>query len=212
MFPYGVLWCDARPEDFLEIDLDSGSIITESGSVPLNYSTGESRIGQPEQTGFYFHSGVYKSNPNVKAVVHTHAPFISTIACMEDPRILQLHQNSTRFAHNLAVDKNFGGLATSNSPTAEGDRMGKELKESGKEVMIMANHGVIIASKSIDVAFDLMYYLERAAQIQVLTLQTNRPIQFITPEVVELTCQQFEEEKELYAEAHVAAFIRKYGF
>lgn len=28
--------------------------------------------------------------------------------------------------------------ATSNSPTAEGDRMGKELKESGKEVMIMA--------------------------------------------------------------------------
>ena len=43
-------------------------------------------------------------------------------------------------------------------------------------------------------------------------MQTNRPIQFITPEVVELTCQQFEEEKELYAEAHVAAFIRKYGF
>lgn len=43
-------------------------------------------------------------------------------------------------------------------------------------------------------------------------MQTNRPIQFITPEVIELTCQQFEEEKELYAEAHVAAFIRKYGF
>ena len=27
---------------------------------------GQSRIGQPEQTGFYFHSGVYKSNPHVK--------------------------------------------------------------------------------------------------------------------------------------------------
>ena len=37
---------------------------------------------------------------------------------------------------NNGISKSY--KATSNSPTAEGDRMGKELKESGKEVMIMA--------------------------------------------------------------------------
>jgi ribulose-5-phosphate 4-epimerase/fuculose-1-phosphate aldolase len=43
-------------------------------------------------------------------------------------------------------------------------------------VMLLRNHGLLVAGKSIPEAFDLIYYLERACQIQVRMQSTGVPL------------------------------------
>ena len=56
-------------------------------------------------------------------------------------------------------------------------------------------------------AFDRLYYLEEVCKRQVLAMSTNRPMQYVPPEVV----QQLSEDEELfdaYAEKHLTAIKR----
>jgi hypothetical protein len=60
-------------------------------------------------------------------------------------KILPIHQNSCRYTDVIVgYDEEFGGLAVSDSPTSEGDRIGMEIAETKKEIMMLANHGVMI--------------------------------------------------------------------
>jgi len=69
-------------------------------------------------------------------------------------RILPVHQNSCRFTdENTVYETFFGGLGVEDSPTDEGDRVGKAL--GTKEVMMLAHHGVMIASDTLAECFDL---------------------------------------------------------
>jgi len=58
---------------------------------------------------------------------------------------------------------------------------------------------------------DLAYYLERAAMVQYLAQQSGQ-MRLISDDVVKLTYDQFQCNKEVYATSHLNAFKRKYGF
>ena len=47
----------------------------------------------------------------------------------------------------------------------EGARLANILDD--KTVMMMGNHGVLVIGRTVSEAFDQMYYLERAAKVQV---------------------------------------------
>jgi ribulose-5-phosphate 4-epimerase/fuculose-1-phosphate aldolase len=55
----------------------------------------------------------------------------------------------------------------------------------------MANHGVLVVGKTVPLAFERLYFLERAAQAQVLALSTGRPLRLIPEPVVQKTAAQF---------------------
>ena len=55
--------------------------------------------------------------------------------------------------------------------------------------MMLAHHGVMIATSSVAQAFDLAYYLERAAMVQYLAQQSGQ-IRMINDDVVKITFQQ----------------------
>ena len=54
----------------------------------------------------------------------------------------------------------------------EADRLGKIIGE--KDVLLMGNHGTTTVGSSVALAFDLHYYFEVAAKIQVLAYQTGK--------------------------------------
>jgi ribulose-5-phosphate 4-epimerase/fuculose-1-phosphate aldolase len=62
-----------------------------------------------------------------------------------------------------------------------------------KSVLMMGNHGVLVVGKSVPQAFERLYFLERAAQAQVLALSTGRPLRLIPEPVVKMTAAQFAE-------------------
>jgi ribulose-5-phosphate 4-epimerase/fuculose-1-phosphate aldolase len=58
--------------------------------------------------------------------------------------------------------------------------------------MILRNHGLLVACKSIPAAFEDMYYLEKACRAQIEALSCQREL-VVPPEAIcERTAQQYE--------------------
>ena len=60
----------------------------------------------------------------------------------------------------------------------------------GNRVLFLANHGVIVVGPNMAEAFDDLYYLERACEIQVKAMQTGRPLSIINESHGENAYQQ----------------------
>jgi ribulose-5-phosphate 4-epimerase/fuculose-1-phosphate aldolase len=97
-----------------------------------------------------------------------------------------VHQNAARFYGDIAYDDDFAGVAVDIN---EGDRMAEVM--GSRRILFLANHGVVVVGESIARAFDDFYYLERAAQVQVLAMQSGRPLNVMTDEMAAITHGQF---------------------
>ena len=89
---------------------------------------------------------------------------VALLACMDypEPFRVDLSQNAMRFLDRIAYDKDYDGFANA---TEEGERLAKVLKD--KDLLMMGQHGVMMVARRACDAFDELYYLERAAEIQV---------------------------------------------
>ena len=63
-----------------------------------------------------------------------------------------------------------------------------------KRSMILRNHGLLTAGRTIPEAFSLMFYLERACEIQIAALEGGAELVIPPPEVCEKAARQSEEE------------------
>ena len=67
----------------------------------------------------------------------------------------------------------------------------------------MGNHGVMVIGATVAQAFDELYYLEKAAELQVLALSTGRPLSLIPDEVAAITCGQWQAYPTRFSELHL---------
>jgi ribulose-5-phosphate 4-epimerase/fuculose-1-phosphate aldolase len=56
----------------------------------------------------------------------------------------------------------------------------------------MANHGVATITPTIAEAYDLLYYTERAAQVQLYAMQTQRELNVLPQHVVDEAIAEFK--------------------
>lgn len=189
VIPYGLLWSEVTPSNLVGLNVKN-EVVEGNGQV--------------ETTAVVIHRGVYNARPDVRAVMHTHMPYATALSALKDPTLRMVHQNSTRFLNRIAYDKGYNGLADG---VEEGVRLAATLSKN--DVMLMGNHGVLTTASSIAVAFDHMYYVERAASIQVLAMSTCAEIDEIKPEVAKLTSEVFWKDMDKYATAHLEAARRK---
>lgn len=159
--PYGLLWDEVTASNLL--------LLNENGEV----LEGE---GEIDATAFFIHAAMHKTG--VVAVLHTHTPNVTALCCTEDFTLHMCHQNSLRFSGDIAYDPTFNGLVLDNK---EGDRLVEVMQ--GKRILMHANHGVIICGESVAEAFDDLYYLERAAQVQILAMSTGKELKIIPEDV-----------------------------
>jgi ribulose-5-phosphate 4-epimerase/fuculose-1-phosphate aldolase len=185
--PYGVHWSRMTPGDLVEVDVN-GKVIEGRGEV--------------EATAFSIHLAVHMASPRARCVLHTHMPYATALTCLEDGRIEPIHQNALRFMGRIAYDDDYQGLAID---LTEGDRIARAM--GGADIGLLAHHGVIVAGETVGRAFDDLYYLERAAEVQVLAYSTGRPLRRVPDAVVSRTAQQFAGEAH-QAEKHFAALKR----
>ena len=141
--------------------------------------------GLPLRTGPTIHTRIHLEHPNAQVVFHTHMPYATAIACTKGGRLLPVHQNSLRFFDQCAYDETFSGLALDMD---EGSRMAKVM--AGKRILFLRHHGVIVVADSIAQAFDDLYYLERACQVQVLAASMGEPA-LIPNEIASAGAAQF---------------------
>jgi ribulose-5-phosphate 4-epimerase/fuculose-1-phosphate aldolase len=109
----------------------------------------------------------------------------------------------------IAYQKNYlGGLKTDVFPNEKGDILAEAL--GGKDILLLANHGCIVAGRSIAQAMEDLYYLERAAMNQIIAMSTGSPLRLVPPNPVLVDFQAAAQEpnsKADYADVFLAAWI-----
>src|SRR5450631_1181650 len=169
--PFGMHWSEVTASDFMVVDF-GGRVLGGQGSV--------------EDTALYIHQPVHRLSPQGRCVLHTHMPYATALCMLENPRLEMAVQSALGFYDDVAYDSTYNGFAFDES---EGERLARALGE--KSVLMMSNHGVLVVGKTLPQAFERLYFLERAAQAQVLALSTGRPLRLIPDAIIQKTMEQF---------------------
>jgi len=170
--PFGTHWSEVTASCFMEVGIDDGEVKRGEGEV--------------ERSCYCIHAPIHKALPKARAVFHTHMPYASALTRLEDPRIKEIGQTEVGMMSEIAYDDEYTGPAFE---TAEGERLAGILGDKG--VLFMANHGITTVGASVAQAYDRLYYIERAAQVQIYAMWTGQPLKRMPANVVEKTKREF---------------------
>jgi ribulose-5-phosphate 4-epimerase/fuculose-1-phosphate aldolase len=187
--PWGMYFSEARASELMLIDEHGHS---QDPSQDAGFAA------------FNIHSRVHALHPEAQCVLHTHMPYATAITMLDGGRLEPASQEALRFHDDIAYDDSYNGLAHDG---AEGERIARAMGR--KHVLFLAHHGVIVVGPSVAQAFDHLYYLERAAELQVKAMSCNRPLRLVAPAVASKTVAQFGREREHWARLHLDALRRK---
>ena len=166
--PHGIHWSLVKASHLLTIDpADPGD--------------------EAEVTALHIHGAIHARRGDAACVLHTHMPWATALTCLRDGRLRYVHQNSLRFFDDVAYDNSYGGLAES---PEEGVRIAACMGEA--RVLFMANHGVVVTGATVAEAFDRLYYLERACEVQVKAMSTGAPLNEIGDNLARRTRAEFD--------------------
>jgi ribulose-5-phosphate 4-epimerase/fuculose-1-phosphate aldolase len=168
--PQGLHWSEITPSDLVMAD-GAGNIV--EGKYPV------------EASAFFIHGRIHAGNPRAKVVLHTHMPYATALTSIQGGRLEMCTQNAFRYFNRIAYDETYAGVALS---AQEGDRMCRAMGE--KDILFLRNHGIVVAGLTVAQAYDDLYYLERAAMVQVLAMQTGRPLHNIDEALARHTADQ----------------------
>jgi len=110
--------------------------------------------------GVRFHIWIYRQRPDVKAIVHTHAPYASALAATGQP-LRTIHMDSAML-HGAAHLPEWPGV-----PVADDEGRIISAALGGAKTILLANHGLLAAGASIEEATYLAVFFERAARMQI---------------------------------------------
>jgi ribulose-5-phosphate 4-epimerase/fuculose-1-phosphate aldolase len=176
--PFGMHWSEVTASCFMEIGYDGTRLSGE---------------GEIERSAYCIHAPIHRLSAKAAAVFHTHMPFASALARLEDQSILPIGQTELGTMVHTAYDEIYSGPAFD---PAEGERLAEVLGD--KTVLMMANHGVATVGQSVSEAYDRLYYVERVAQVQLYAMWTGRPLRHLPQEVVDRTMNAFGQNSHQY--------------
>ncbi|NAZ37809.1 class II aldolase/adducin family protein [Rubellimicrobium sp. CFH 75288] len=172
MNPRGRHFSRIRASDLLLLDADDPDTMR--------------RPDAPDPTAWHIHGRIHARNPEARCVLHLHPRHATALSALANSRMPPIDQNTMRFWGRLAIDEGFEGMGLSDE---EGDRLAG-LLEGGK-VLLMGNHGVLVAAPTVALALDEMYYFERACETVMLCYATGRPLRVVPDAVAERTARQW---------------------
>jgi ribulose-5-phosphate 4-epimerase/fuculose-1-phosphate aldolase len=186
--PYGLSFEEITASSLLICDFDGNVVMGD---------------GKPEATAFYIHARLHLQKPGAAAAFHTHMPNATALAMIEGEPLAWAGQTALKFYGRVAVDEHYNGLALDNQ---EGDRIAASMGQA--DIVFLKNHGVMVTALSIAQAWDDVYYLERAAEVQLKAMSTGRPLKVIDPEILVRTAWQMSEEDAESARLHLESVKR----
>lgn len=142
----------------------------------------------PDPTAWYIHSRVHANCPQARCIMHLHPRYATALASLQDSRMPPIDQNTMRFFGRLSIDEGFGGMGLSDD---EGDRLASLLGDNN--VLLMGNHGVLVAAGTVAAALDEMYYFERACETLMIAYASGKPLRVVSDNVATVTQQQWAE-------------------
>jgi len=146
--PYGLMFDEITASNLIKID-HAGRVIDDP--LGLGYN----------EAGFVIHGCVHEARPEAVCVLHTHTRAGVGVSAMKCG-LLPISQHAMRVYGEITYH-DFEGPALD---MGERERLARDLGPSSR-ALILRNHGLLTVSSSVREAFEFMYYLDCACQIQV---------------------------------------------
>ncbi len=150
--PSGIGYFETRPEDVVVMDLHGNTI--EGDRAP--------------SSEYGLHTVIYENKPEARAAVHTHSPYCTTFAVLNQPL--------------KAVHYVIGGAGVAEIPCAPYETFGTpKLAESVKntigesKAVLLQNHGLVACGPKLAKAFSLAVNLEFVAEMQYRAMCVGTP-------------------------------------
>jgi len=142
--------------------------ITPSKIVSLDFDGKVIGIGKPSSE-WQFHSAIYRARAEINAVVHTHAPHSTALAC--------LREDLPPFHYMIALA---GGDSVRCAPYAlfGTDTLSQHAVAAlvDRKACLLANHGMITLGRDLDEAMTIAIELESLCQQYLIARQVGRPV------------------------------------
>jgi ribulose-5-phosphate 4-epimerase/fuculose-1-phosphate aldolase len=155
---YGLAYDEITASSLVTVDLAGNIVHAPDPSYGINLA------------GYVIHSAVHEARHTAGCVLHTHTPAGMAVAALKCG-LLPLCQTAMRFSKVAYHD--YEGVALNND---ERRRLVANLGDS--DVMVLRNHGLLAVGRSIPEAFNNMYRLERACQVQLMAMACNTELNF----------------------------------
>jgi len=189
---YGIAFDEMRASDLVKIDAE-GSLVDKSDQGKL-----------VNAAGFTIHSAIHGARHDLACVVHTHTEAGIAVSCQEEG-LLPISQHALKFYGHLGYH-GYEGIAL------DLDERAVIVQDLGPHrALVLRNHGLLAAGRTIPEAFDHIYFLERACQAQIAA-QAGGGRLVLPPEEVRLrTAAQFNDGPEIpfYVDLAWATEVRR---
>jgi ribulose-5-phosphate 4-epimerase/fuculose-1-phosphate aldolase len=172
--PYGLMFDEITASNLVRID-HQGKVIDDP--LELGYN----------EAGFVIHGCMHEARPEVNCVIHTHTRAGVAVSAMKCG-LLPISQHAMRVQQQCTYH-DYEGIALDMS---ERERMAANLGKKSK-VMILRNHGLLTMGETVREAFELMYYLDCACQIQIDALSGGlENVQIMAQNAADTAADQFD--------------------
>jgi L-fuculose-phosphate aldolase len=137
----------------------------------LNLLEGEGMVNPSNR----FHLWIYRHRPSVNAIVHTHPPHVSALSMIGRPLVVS-HMDTSMFHDDCAYLPEWPGPPI-------GDEEGRIIHDAlgDKRAILLAHHGQLVATATIEEACVLAIFIERAAKLQLMA-EAVAPIRPLDPD------------------------------
>lgn len=172
----------------LSVRSGTGMLITPSG-IPAAEVTPESLVqmtlaGEAQgdfapSSEWRFHADIYAARPEAGAIVHTHSPFATALACQRIG-IPAFHYMIARFGGDSVRCAHYATFGT--------QRLSDHILEAmiGRSACLIANHGMVVFGRDVNHALALAIELETLCEQYWRTLQLGDPVLLSATEMAEV--------------------------
>ncbi len=146
--PYGLWYSEVTASNLVKVNLEGKPV--DGSKFPVNIA------------GFIIHSAIHAALHDAHCIIHTHSTAGSAVSCKREG--LRYDNFYSAVLHGEVAYHEFEGVTTD---TAEQSRLVASLGR--KTVLILRNHGLLVACPGIPEAFTTYWTLQRACEIQAAT-------------------------------------------
>ena len=173
--PYGLWFHEVTASNLVKIDQQGEKI--ERSPHPVN------------PAGFVIHAAIHAARTDAHCVMHTHSRAGVAVSTLSSG-LLPISQFALRFYGKVGYHDYEGATLV------PGERERLQQSMGDNNVLILRNHGLLSTGGSVAEAFDRMFMLNNACQVQIDAMQTGDQIVVPSKEVCELTVRQYAGEEE----------------
>jgi ribulose-5-phosphate 4-epimerase/fuculose-1-phosphate aldolase len=160
---FGLHYAEVRPENLVAIDIDGAPL--DGGDAQVN------------RAGFVIHSAIHAARPDAHCIMHVHTTAGCAVSCKEEGLRHDNFYSAMLFGDVAYHD--YEGVTTH---LDEQPRLVASLGTAHH--LILRNHGLLVVGPDIPTAFNRLWVLQRACEIQIASDGGRGPNRSIPPEVL----------------------------